>query len=386
MPGLPLCAGAVTLPTDFLDLSTPNVLGNSARIPVSVCSDFTGVTGLAFHPLFLRDPAKRFVYVRYNRKETCDGGNPSCYDTIIERYHVPPGSGAADPATATLIFEAPNDKIAHSSGQIHFDTNPFSPLDQVLYCAMPDDAPGDATACFCEMEDAQLDASYNGKLLAFHVDMGSPPIIPDKLAKGFRNPFGFSVDLGGSGGSGKGDIWMGDTGPDCTGDIKLFVSGSPSGLNYGWPWQVGDCFNPTNGLRPANCQGDLMCGEPGSPPPYTLPARIVPLSLTNNQKDALLGGYVYRGSRIPALQGQYVFGTFSDAGIYYIDALNPGTGTIEDMTTELEMDDPAKNTYFEAGSFHGLGRDNAGELFVIRTAPTFGQVLNNGRIFALVEE
>jgi hypothetical protein len=67
---------------------------------------------------------------------------------------------------------------------------------------------------------------------------------------------------------------------------------------------------------------------------------------------AVIGGYVYRGSSVPALAGSYVFGDFS-------------SGTIWGLTQD------ASGAWQRAALFSGgptissFGRDAAGELYVL---------------------
>jgi hypothetical protein len=72
----------------------------------------------------------------------------------------------------------------------------------------------------------------------------------------------------------------------------------------------------------------------------------------NNGGASSIGGYVYRGSRIPALQGAYVFGDLSTLGIRLL--LLQGDTVVGDRTVDLPVT-----------SVVGFGEDSTGELFVL---------------------
>lgn len=104
---------------------------------------------------------------------------------------------------------------------------------------------------------------------------------PEVWSLGLRNPWRFSFDRQ------TGDLYVGDVGQGVREEIN--VSPAPNagrGLNYGWRLMEGLlCFNPST-----NCnQGGL-----------TLP--VLDYSHTDGAC-SVTGGYVYRGSTVPALSG-----------------------------------------------------------------------------------
>jgi len=345
--------GGPTLQSLMLDLS--------GQAYISTGADQLGVTGFAFHPDFLDDRTKRFVYVRYNEPyDPINGTTP----TRIERYRIPPGTVSADPSSATLVYDYPTSNSLHGSGQIHFDTAGTNPAVRLLYFGLGDEAnPGDCPVA----ELVQDDQENVGKMWLINVEEVSPPALPPltMFAKGLRNPFGFSVDRGDGSGQGKGDVWIGNTGPDCPGDIFRFPYGASGVRNYAWPWKVGDCTTLSDGETPA---WKDVCQEPSNPPTYTLPDRIVTRDLTNNANDALIGGYVYRGTSVSAFTEQYVYVLFGNSGhprVMSIDADDPTNGgPTQDWSSLLGVDN------WNGGSMHGIGQDADGELCLIRVPPT----------------
>lgn len=141
---------------------------------------------------------------------------------------------------------------------------------------------------------------------------------PEVWARGFRNPWMFSLDRA------TGDMWIGDVGNNEIEEIDVIPAGQ-SGLNFGWYFFEGS--KPRYRSVP----------EGMTPPVY---------EYSRDRGNAVMGGYVYRGTAIPALRGAYVFGDVS-AAVY---ALGDG-GAVR-----LGIDD--------FGYLFGWGEDRAGELYL----------------------
>jgi glucose/arabinose dehydrogenase len=109
---------------------------------------------------------------------------------------------------------------------------------------------------------------------------------PEIWAYGLRNPWRFSFDRA------TGDLWIGDVGQNSWEEIDVEPAGSPGGLDYGWNLLEGT--HPFAGPAPDDVQT--------VPPVYEYPH--------DGTTCAVTGGYVYRGTDIPALVGAYVFADF----------------------------------------------------------------------------
>jgi len=346
-------------------------------------SDFAGVTAFAFHPDFLTDPAKRFFYVRYNSP------NPAP-TTHIDRWEIPPGSLKAYPNTRTAIYTFPTASTSHPSGTIHFDTAPSA--SSKLYVPMPDNSgvsiPVSAMDC-CDQSRVQgtMGPTDLGQLMAIDVD-ATPPVAWSN-AVGLRNPFGFSVDAGDvATGFGQGDVWIGDVGHTFTGNIIRWVPGGAY-RNYGWPWSEGNgnALWPMQpqiqqtpcGASPSNVP--VTCGEP-VPTTYSLPYTVFSdfQEFPNGGRDALIGGYVYRRSIVPALTNEYVFATYG-AGVqprvYRLPAAGGGGVTPTNMSATLGL-----MSWSTDHTIHALGQDIKGEIYIVRVDES-GGLTGNGDIFRI---
>jgi hypothetical protein len=98
------------------------------------------------------------------------------------------------------------------------------------------------------------------------------------------------------------------------------------------------------------------------PDPSPDPALINPvLEYTHDEGSAVIGGMVERGTSIPALTGQYVFGDLSNGShgrLFY--------GELDDnVIEELRIDEPTSglDIYLK-----GFGQDDAGEVYVLADA------------------
>lgn len=105
---------------------------------------------------------------------------------------------------------------------------------------------------------------------------------PEIWSYGLRNPWRYSFDRG------TGDLWIADVGQSEREEINL-QAGSAGGQNYGWD----------------GYEGTLVYEEP------VPDGAVEPVHEYGRDHGAtVIGGYVYRGSEIPGLQGAHVFGDF----------------------------------------------------------------------------
>jgi Glucose / Sorbosone dehydrogenase len=122
-----------------------------------------------------------------------------------------------------------------------------------------------------------------------------PRALDEIFAFGFRNPFRFSFD------SASGTLYVGDVGQNDIEEVDLVVKGG----NYGWNAKEGTLFFNINGNDPGFAS-PLDNGRASA-------EMIDPIAQydTHGEGHSVIGGFVYHGSRIPQLQGRYVFGEFS---------------------------------------------------------------------------
>jgi glucose/arabinose dehydrogenase len=127
---------------------------------------------------------------------------------------------------------------------------------------------------------------------------------PEIYAFGFRNPYRFSFDMGGSH-----QLLVGDAGQSLYEEIDLVTKGG----NYGWNVKEGTaCFNTDNDLQTrASCPTTDSANNPLIDPVIQLANAANP---AGGVATVIVGGNVYRGTSLPSMAGQYVFGIFSQDG------------------------------------------------------------------------
>ena len=153
---------------------------------------------------------------------------------------------------------------------------------------------------------------------------------PQVWLYGARNPWRFTFD------SLTGDLWVGDVGQNAYEEIDRLpaVGGfdAGKGANLGW--------NEMEGTHPY---------KGGSNPP----GAVLPIfDYGHDAGCAVIGGYVYRGTKIPDLAGAYLYADSCRTGVRGLQV--DGSTVIDTRTWDL----PAE-------SISSLGQDDAGELYLL---------------------
>jgi glucose/arabinose dehydrogenase len=298
-------------PLPFLDLSAL-VSGGAEQ----------GLLGLVFHPSYPADP--RF-FVNYT---------DLAGDTHIVSYRVSSDPDLADPTSAVQILFVDQPFANHNGGGLAFGGDGF------FYVALGDGGSGGDP-----QGNGQSLSTLLGKILRLDVDAANPippgnPFVGTTGARGeiwslgLRNPFRFSFDRE------TGDQYIGDVGQSTREEIDFEPGSSSGGLNFGW--------NRTEGSL---CFGSSDCDRSG----ITFPISEYP----TDTGCSVIGGYVYRGSMIPAIRGHYFYGDFC-AG--FVRSLRVSGGRAVD-----EREYPDLNSGDQITSF---GQDAAGEIYILTSGGT----------------
>jgi glucose/arabinose dehydrogenase len=268
----------VVLPAPFLDLGGKTV-GGFER----------GLLGLAFHPDYVWN-GRLFVF--YTRAS--DGA------LIVERYERSAGNpDAVDPASAKVLLAIPHPSAQnHNGGKLAFG------VDGYLYIGTGDGGGGNDPG-----DNARRTVNNLGKMLRIDVDNvaaapwyaipptnpfagstcdGTTGACPEIWSLGLRNPWRFSFDRL------TGDLYIGDVGQGAREEVNLEPAGSPGGAHYGWRTLEGTICTPAFG---PTC----------TPPPNYVPPIF---DYDHAVGQSVTGGFRYRGNRIPALAGAYLYGDF----------------------------------------------------------------------------
>ncbi len=304
----------VTSRSEFLNLTGTVSSGgfNSER----------GLLGMAFHPSFA---SNKHLFVSYTAG--------SSGTSKIVRFKSNDGGLTADPTSAAEFLSLNQPYANHNGGDIHFGPDGY------LYIAF-----GDGGSAGDPGNRAQDPFELLGKILRIDVDGGPPYDVPstnpfasgadgaaEVYALGMRNPWRFSFDRG------TGELWAGDVGQDCHEEVDRIELGG----NYGWRVREG-----------STCYDSFDCTPDPSDCPsggYVDPVVDYP---NPGEGQSITGGYVYRGSAIPALVGIYVFGDFASGTIWGIFHDDDGV--------------PYRDVLVESGmAISSFGEGEDGELYVI---------------------
>jgi glucose/arabinose dehydrogenase len=307
--------------------------GGRAASPFLDISDRTsteseqGLLGIAFPHSY---EAKGEFYVDYTGREG---------ETVISRFTANEERNRADAATEEILLTFEQPYANHNGGMIEFGP------DGLLYVGTGDGGAGGDPQGAGQRLDTML-----GKILRIDVEYTAelhgvggedPPYIspptnpalgagsrPEIWAYGVRNPWRFSFDRE------TGDLWIGDVGQNEWEEIDFQPASSKGGENYGWailegthPYPAGSDPGDTSGLVMPIVEYDRGAGK------------------------SVTGGYVYRGTESPALEGVYVYGDFVSGRIW---GLRRGSAAVENVL------------FAETGrAISSFGEDDDGELYLV---------------------
>jgi glucose/arabinose dehydrogenase len=216
----------------------------------------------------------------------------------------------------------------------------------------------------------------HGKILRIDVDKGQPYAVPpdnpfvgrpdarpEIWAYGFRNPWRFSFDMGGTR-----ELICADVGQNSYEEVDIVTRGG----NYGWRMKEGKhCFDYVNpDKHPASCE-DAGLVDP-----------ILEYRNCNVFPDckglSITGGFVYRGPHGP-WQGKYFFGDWSRSfgvknGSLYVGSKGDAGWTMEDVKVG--------NMAGFSSYVLGFGQDTDGEVYVT-TQDTTGPVGGLAKVYRI---
>jgi glucose/arabinose dehydrogenase len=176
------------------------------------------------------------------------------------------------------VVEIPHPVNAnHNGGQLQF-------LGDTLYFGTGDGGSGGDPP-----NNAQSRRSLLGKLL--RIDPRRTGARPEIFSIGLRNPFRFSFDTATR--PGRPRIAIADVGQDRFEELNYLPLAAAHGANFGW-----DAFE---GFAP------YLGANSGTPDPGGTVKPIFAYSHSRGGSCTIIGGYVVRDRRLPALRGRYVY-------------------------------------------------------------------------------
>lgn len=234
-----------------------------------------GLLSMAFSPQYATN---HLFYVSYTNLQ----GN-----SRVAVYRSSGGVGV--PSSGHILLAVHQPYANHNGGQLEFDKRGY------LYFGFGDGGSGGDP-----QQNAQNMNTFLGKLLR------SRTTTPDGhwaiVGLGLRNPWRFSFD------SQTNNLWIGDVGQNTWEEVDFRPASSLDQLaNYGWSRYEG--YSLFNSAHAYTNVGQKVW-------PKLVYGHV-------NGQCAVMGGYVYRGSAVPAAVGRYFYGDYCAGTVW---SFTTGTG------------------------------------------------------------
>ena len=297
-----------TVATTFLDL----------RSRVRQTGGEEGLLGLAFHPDYATNG---YFYVNYT------DAAPAPRQSVVARYRVSSDPDVAETAETRLLV-VPQPFSNHNGGMLAFGP------DGMLHASF-----GDGGSAGDPQNNGLSLTTLLGKVLRIDVDSpggGLPYGIPadnpfassggperkEIWCWGLRNPWRFSFDRV------SGTPWCGDVGQGDREEVDVLRNGG----NFGWRAMEGNLVFD---------EGQMSRG------PFDAPV----VDYGRAAGTCVIGGYVYRGTRVPSLYGAYVYA-------------DNGSGRVWALTWDGTSVTAPPVQITTIGGVSSFGEDRSGEMLV----------------------
>lgn len=361
-------------PAIYLDLREQRVAFTNATFP-----NEAGFMGFAFHPQFAAqgEPGYGKFYTAFSAEADSGTANyedaRAVQDSVIVEWSADDAEADVFAGTWREVMRVGQFAANHNVGSLAFNPNANAAAADfgLLYIGFGDG--GSAHDPYDHGQTlraplgaiARIDPLGGDEDSAYGIPEDNPFVAvagaaAEIWAYGLRHPQQFSWDNDGR-------LFIADIGQDQIEEINLGVVGG----NYGWRLREGT-FATAGGV-----------GRSGNGPVFPLPEAddesfIYPLAQYDHDEGfAVGGGYVYRGARVPALRGRYVFTDFPRGRVFAFDADGLQAGqqaVIEEVRLHFNGEEKDlvevagfANTY-EPGSLRvdaRIGIDHAGELYLL---------------------
>lgn len=349
---------------------------DDAGFAAAVFPNEAGLLGFAFHPGFADKSSAGYGKFYTASSATSTSGKAThvsdmaySHHSVIKEWTTKNPGARRFAGTSRELIRVGQFAQSHNIGTLAFNRHaPHAAERNLLYVCM-----GDGGSAYDPNDNGQTRATVLGAILridplggggksytipADNPFAGEAGSAPEIWAYGLRHPQHFSFDTDGR-------LFINDIGQNQVEEVNLGVAGG----NYGWH------------LREGTFATGFDTGLPFSGSVYAKPASkifIDPVAqYDHDEGNAIGGGYVYRGSNIPALQGKYVIADIVTGRVFYFDANKVMPGQLASLK-ELRIRSDGKeqplidtigyaNTYAPGTKRADLrlGIDESGELYLL---------------------
>lgn len=233
----------------------------------------------------------------------------------LSKFTVDPSTLRVDPASELVLISQRDEHLWHNGGSMF-----FHPEDGFLYLSNGDEGSVDCRYQNCQHIDKDLfsgvlridvdmrggDVSHpiprqpaDGTTAHYYIPndnpfVGQSGVLEEFYALGLRSPHKMSYDPIDK------IAWIGDVGQEAHEELNVLSKGA----NFQWDVMEGTVLAPKGpGVIPPTIIGD-----------WTDP--VVQFDRADSR--SVIGGYVYRGERMPELQGKYIYGDYITGNIWAI--------------------------------------------------------------------
>jgi glucose/arabinose dehydrogenase len=317
-------------PNDPKAQQTKVFLDMQKKVLFNKNEDEQGMLGLAFHPRYKQN-GEFFVFYTLKGQKLAN---------VLSRFRVSKDDpDKADPESEQELLRIKRPFWNHDGGTICFGPDGY------LYVAL-----GDGGAADDPFKNGQKLNTILAKVLRIDVDgrdgdkpygipkdnpfVGKKDAAPEVWAYGLRNVWRMAFDRK------TGKLWAGDVGQNLYEEIDIIEKGG----NYGWSIREGLHPFSANGVGPRK---DL----------------IDPIwEYHHDIGKSITGGVVYRGKRLPELDGHYLYGDYITGRIWALQ--------YDDARKRVVAHRPLQRTKELIYSF---GEDERGEIYFLAPAATPGR-------------
>jgi glucose/arabinose dehydrogenase len=323
-----------------------------------------GLMSMAFHPGFATNG---LFYIFYNQPSTNHDRHFPNRSVISECRVSRADPDRWDPGSERILLDVPEPFRNNQGGQVSFGPDGY------LYISL-----GDGGSNNDPFNSGQNTSTLLAKIL--RIDVNSRSTLG--TAKGQRqlpyripadNPWGCEPEMSGNSGARQetyawglrnvwryswdrktGDLWAADVGEQLWEEVDLIVKGG----NYGWPVREG-----MHHFKPGPAGATFV--EPIIEYPHRPDLLRESKFPRHSIGICIIGGYVYRGTKYPSLNGIYIYGDYVLGTIW---GLRYSRGKVTEYGTLLA----------QPKTINSFAEDAAGELYLL----SFSEH-HDGHIFAI---
>jgi len=279
-----------------------------------------GLLGMAFDPDYANNGR---VYLSYTTSD-------SSLTSIISRFTVSTDRNTLLADSEEVLLRLSQPYSNHNGGHIAFGPDGF------LYIGFGDGGSGGDP-----QGNGQNTQTLLGSMLRIDVNNGTPYGIPatnpfasgeqgrpEIYAWGLRNPWRWSFDKS------NGKLWVADVGQNSWEEVSIITQPG----NFGWNIREG-----------THCYQSSSCSNPNLIDPV--------IEYSHEYGCSITGGYVYRGSAIPSLQGTYLYSDYCSGTLWGArEDGNGGYQSFQILSTGLNVSSFAEGNDGEIYIIHIEGK------------------------------